>query len=347
MDRRSGRRFQGRPDRCAMSDRNPSCAMPEVVVELDPPRAPAFDRYLQAARRLQAAGVTHITIADNSLAHARLSNVVAAVLLRQAFGLSPIVHLNSRDRNLLAQQSTVLGLFAAGVRHFLLISGDALALGDHPDGKAVYETDSLGLMERFRGLQAGVDFFGRPLEGPLDVCYGGALNLGRTLGPHLRRLAAKADRGARFFFTQPIFDPADLERLLEARALLGGRGTLYIGIMPLISAASARFLAGVPGMNVPSDVVRALEPYTGEAAIEAGLAQAEALIERAFELGWTRFYLITPYLRASTTARLARFVLARRPATGASPADDVSTGGGTSTRPGASVGVEAAPELGP
>lgn len=281
-------------------------SLPDVVVELDTPRAPDFTRYRKAAARLRSTGVTHVTIADNSLSHARVSNVAAAFVLKNEFGLEPIVHLNCRDRNLLAQQSTVFGLIALGIRHFLLISGDALALGDNPSGKAVFETDSLGLMERFQRLEAGVDFFGRTLDEPLDVCYGGAINLGRRSPAHLQRMQAKIARGARYFFSQPVFAEEDLLRLAEAQDKVGQTAAVYVGMMPLISAASARFLSRVPGVFVPERVIRSLEPFEGEAAITAGLAYAESLVQTAMAYGLRRFYLITPFLRASTTAHLVR-----------------------------------------
>ncbi|MBX5437603.1 MAG: homocysteine S-methyltransferase family protein, partial [Alicyclobacillaceae bacterium] len=94
-----------------------------VMVELDPPKTLDCSRYLQGAAALRNAGADFITLADNSLAMARVSNLALASLLKQ-MGIEPLVHVTCRDRNLTGQQSHLMGLHVLGIPHILLVTGD-------------------------------------------------------------------------------------------------------------------------------------------------------------------------------------------------------------------------------
>ncbi len=91
---------------------------PVILAELDPPKSPAVEKYLHAADALTAAGCDAITLADNSLAILRVSNLAMGALLKQR-GIIPLLHLACRDRNVLGLQSDLLGTAALGIRHVL------------------------------------------------------------------------------------------------------------------------------------------------------------------------------------------------------------------------------------
>lgn len=279
-----------------------------IVVELDPPREPDLNRYLEAARRLQRAGVDAITIADNALAQARVSGQAAAFLLKERLDMPVVVHISARDRNLLAQQSTIFALYALGIRDLLIVSGDSMKVGDHPQGKAVFETNSLGLMERVQRLREGIDFFDRPLKEPVHLHFGGALNIRQNHAVTLQRLIQKYERGATFFFTQPIYDDRDLETIASIRddAIFPKDVPIYLGLMPIISYENARFVQTIPGVRLNESVIEAFQTLSGEEARQFGVQKACHLAQTAYaRYGFRYFYLVTPYLRASLTAALA------------------------------------------
>ena len=55
-----------------------------------------------------------------------------------------------RDRNRIAIQGDILGAAAMGVRNILCLTGDGVQAGDQPDAKAVFDFDSISLLETVR-----------------------------------------------------------------------------------------------------------------------------------------------------------------------------------------------------
>jgi len=103
-----------------------------IICELDPPKILALEKYFVGAQALVRAGCDAITLADNSLAILRVSNLAIGAILRQRFNITPLLHLSCRDRNVLGLQSELLGMSALGMRHVLPVTGDPARVGDHP-----------------------------------------------------------------------------------------------------------------------------------------------------------------------------------------------------------------------
>ena len=78
--------------------------------------------------------VDAINCTDNTGAHVHLSSLAAAHLLAER-GIEPIMQLTVRDRNRLALQADLLGAAALGVRNIVLMSGDDVTAGDHPEAR--------------------------------------------------------------------------------------------------------------------------------------------------------------------------------------------------------------------
>ena len=98
----------------------------------------------------------------------------------------------------------------------------------------------------------------------------------------LKRFAWKVDAGAEYAITQPVFDPAQLERFLAR--VEGYRIPIVAGIWPLVSLRNAEFLANeVPGVSVPPDVIermRRVQELGKEAAVAEGVAIAREMLQR-------------------------------------------------------------------
>src|SRR5205814_9039945 len=84
--------------------------------------------------------VDAVNCTDNSSAHPHLSQVAAARLLLDR-GIEPIVQFACRDRNRLALQADLLGAHSLGARDGLLMTGDDVTAGDHPEAKPIYDLD--------------------------------------------------------------------------------------------------------------------------------------------------------------------------------------------------------------
>src|SRR5439155_8697538 len=90
--------------------------------------------------------VDAINCTDNTGAHVHMSSLAASHLLVEK-GLEPVMQLTVRDRNRLALQADLLGAAALGIHNILLMSGDDVTAGDHPEARRIYDIDSMQLVE--------------------------------------------------------------------------------------------------------------------------------------------------------------------------------------------------------
>lgn len=135
-----------------------------VLVEFDPPKDLDIGQYMTGAASLVDAGADSITLADNSLAQTRMSNLALGGILKMRLGVDPLVHIACRDRNLIGQQSHLMGLHALGIHQILVVTGDPARFGDIPGASAVFDVSSFDLIRMVKQLNNGISFSGRPLR---------------------------------------------------------------------------------------------------------------------------------------------------------------------------------------
>lgn len=268
-----------------------------VSVEVLPPTGLDAARTIERIQALEERGVDVVNIPDGPRAMVRMSNLAFAKLVEQHTKLEPLLHFCGRDRNLLALQGDLLGAHALGLRNLVCITGDPPKIGDYPDATAVFDLDSIGLLSMASRLNRGVDPAGKPIgEKTRFVLATGAEPAALDFEREVARLFEKRDAGAELVMTQPVFDPAVLDRFLDATKTLGL--PILVGILPLASAKNAEFLHhNVPGMRIPDDVRKRMAAQTeGRAQREEGIAiAAEAL--RAVKARVQGVYLMPPFGR--------------------------------------------------
>ncbi|HYM83040.1 MAG TPA: bifunctional homocysteine S-methyltransferase/methylenetetrahydrofolate reductase, partial [Candidatus Dormibacteraeota bacterium] len=224
-----------------------------VSVEIDPPRSIRIDRTLEAARLLQAAGVDIVNVSDSAMARVRMGAFAVAFGIQHDLDLECLVHCTTRDRNLMALESELLGAHALGVRNILALTGDPPRIGDYPTGTGVWDVDSVGLIEILARLDRGEDQAGSPIGQRAGFTIACALDpTAHDQATEWERLERKLAAGAHVVMTQPLFDVAQVEAMLAtARERFGPGGfpvPLLLGILPLQSARHAEFLHNeVPG----------------------------------------------------------------------------------------------------
>jgi methionine synthase I (cobalamin-dependent)/5,10-methylenetetrahydrofolate reductase len=230
-----------------------------IICEWDPPKDLDISGFLMGAEKLAAAGADAITMADNSLATARMSNMALGAILKQKLGIEPLVHVACRDRNLLGQQSHLMGLHALGIDQILVITGDPARMGDLPGATSVYDVSSFELIRMVKQLNQGISFSGRVLKEKARFVVGAAFNPHvRKLEAAVRRLEKKVEAGADFIMTQPVFDAKMIGEIHEATRHLGV--PVFLGIMPLTGHRNALFLHHeVPGIRIPEEVIKRME----------------------------------------------------------------------------------------
>lgn len=300
----------------------PSLTLPElarqrhtVIVELDPPRDLDIGRFMEGAAALKEAGIDALTMADNSLAMTRMSNMALGAIVKERLGILPLLHIACRDRNLIGQQSHLMGLHALGIDHVLAVTGDPTRHGDLPGAASVYDVNSFDLIRMIKQLNEGLSFSGKPLNYRARFTVAAAFNPNvRNLDKAMERLERKVACGADFIMTQPIYDPALFEQLYERTRDL--TVPIFVGIMPLVSYRNALFLHNeVPGIQLPEQVLERMSRFEGEAARRQGVEIAMELLEVAMRY-FNGIYLMTPFLRYEMTAALTCHVWQRAGRTG-------------------------------
>ena len=254
-------------------------------VELLSPRAPDMTDMLAKARLCQEAGVDAINIPDGPRATARVSPLVAAMLIRQAgLEIEPIPHYCCRDRNRLGMQSDVLGAAAAGIRNLLVITGDPPKVSGAAEVRGVFDVDSIGLTQLIQGLNHGLDMAHAPLVPPTAILIGvGANPCVLDLDHEIDRFYRKIEAGAEYAITQPVYDADALLRFLD-RVDKGAprRIPIIAGMFPLVSLKNAEFMRNeVPGVVIPDAVMERMAACGDrESARAAGVEMAHEVMAR-------------------------------------------------------------------
>ena len=278
-----------------------------VVTELDPPKTLVLEKYFAAARALIDAGSDAITLADNSLAILRVSNLAIGAILKQKHNIMPLLHISCRDKNLIGLQSELMGIAALGIRHILPLTGDPAKFGDQPGASSVYDVNSIQLMEIISGLNKGYNFAGKNIKYSTDFVMGCTFNPNaKNLDAQVARLERKIAAGARYVMTQPVFDQA-LVRQMHARTK-HLEIPILTGVWPLLNAKQTEFLHHeVPGIIIPDQIRSRMAGTEGPQGRREGVEIAKDVVRAALDY-FPGIYLITPFLAYDTTAELAQFV---------------------------------------
>jgi methylenetetrahydrofolate reductase (NADPH) len=223
-----------------------------VTGEIVPPKGASGDPVSDHARGL-VGYVDAVNLTDNPLASAHMSPLAGVRFVADA-GIEPTVQLTVRDRNRLGLTADLLGAWALGARNVFCLSGDPVAVGDHPDAAVLADPPHY-------------------LIGVADVPFA------EPYDPS--KLESKLDAGADFVTTQIVYDAERLAAWADAMRPRGlfERAKVIIGITPLRSAKQARFMdERLPGVRVPSPTIAALEA-AGEDAGAVGMDLTVALVE--------------------------------------------------------------------
>lgn len=277
-----------------------------VLAEVDPPRGTDPSRQVRGTARLLEAGADSITVADNPLSVIRMSNLAMAGILIREFGANITLHISCRDRNLIGNQSHLLGAASLGISNILAITGDPVATQAYKGSSGVFDVSSRGFIGMIRAVNEGEWSLGQAAAMKTSFCIATAFNSGaRSLENEAKRVAKKVEAGAHAVMTQPVFDPATANQILD---LLEPCGVpVFIGVLPMVSEANADFLHNeVPGIRIPDHVRERMKGYSGDRGIERGKELAEELIA-SFAPRSKAVYLVPPFDRYSIIAHLCAF----------------------------------------
>lgn len=278
-----------------------------VIVELDPPRDLDIAKFMAGAKALKEAEADALTMADNSLAVTRMSNMALAALLKERIGIRALAHIACRDRNLIGTQSHMMGFDALGIDHVLAVTGDPAKFGDLPGSSSVYDLTSFEIIRMIKQLNEGIAFSGKPLKQKAKFVVGAAFNPNvKHLDKAVERLERKIKAGADYIMTQPVYDAALIERIAEATKHINA--PIFLGIFPLANGRNAEYLHNeVPGIQLSDSVRRRMSGLEGPAGRAEGIKIAEELLDVAMT-HFNGIYLMTPFMAYEMTVALTKYV---------------------------------------
>ena len=249
-----------------------------TMVEIVPPKGIDIRREVEGAKFVKSVGVDGVNIPDSPRDSARMSNQALSVLMQQAVGIEAILHYTCRDRNVLGIQSDLLGAAATGIRNLICITGDPPKMGNYPDATAVFDMDSIGLVNIVHNLNRGLDLGGNAIGAGTSFVIGVGANPGLpNIDEEIRRFEYKVQAGAEYVVTQPVFDLRLLENFLKR--IEHCRIPVIAGIWPLVSVRNAEFMKNELRVSVPDEIVnRMARATTPEAARAEGVAIAREML---------------------------------------------------------------------
>ena len=253
-----------------------------ISIEITPPRSVDLTPMLEKVQKCKDVGVDAINIPDGPRASARISPMVAGVMIEQQIGMEVILHYCCRDRNLIGMQSDILGGYAAGIKNYLVITGDPPKLGNYPQATAVFDVDAVGLTKVIHNLNHGEDIAGNEINPPTSILIGvGANPCAVNLKKEIKHFYNKIDAGAEYVMTQPVFDADTLLRFVDTTSK-HKQIPVVAGIWPLVSLKNALFLKNeVPGVEIPDRIIERMEKAnTKEDALKIGIEIAHEIKQK-------------------------------------------------------------------
>jgi len=255
--------------------------------ECGPPQGANVEHLKEKAKHLKGC-VDSVNVTDNQTAVVRMSSWAASLILMQE-GLEPNFQMVCRDRNRLAIQSDILGVYSHGIRNMLCLSGDHQKFGDHPEAKNVFDIDSMQLIYTVKTMRDQGKFLNdHDIDVPPKLFIGAASNpFAEPYEFRVHRLAKKIAAGADFIQTQCIYNMNRFREFMKRVVDLGLHEKCYIlaGVTPMKSVGMARYMAKqVPGMDVPEPLIGRLRGAGKGKVAEEGIKFTLEQIEEFKEM---------------------------------------------------------------
>ena len=265
-----------------------------ITAEITPPvSCDAADLLAKAGPLKGLADAINVT--DGAGARAHLDAVAAAAILIQG-GIEPILQFNCRDSNRIALQSELMGAAALGIRNLLLLKGDDPKQGDQPDATPVFDYDTAMLTKVAVAMRDKGELpTGRKVGGKAQFFVAAAdMPIDPPSGWEPKSLKGKIEAGCEFVQTQFCMDAGVARRYLARLAVHGVRPPFLIGISPLRSAKSARWMKEkLFGTIIPDAMIARLESAS-DPATEGRRLCVELMRELATIPGVAGVHIMAP-----------------------------------------------------
>jgi 5,10-methylenetetrahydrofolate reductase len=230
-----------------------------ILAEMEPPKGVDVAAMITHAKRVKDRTAAFL-VPEMNQAVMRMSALGGAMVLQRE-GLESIMQVCCRDRNRLALQGDLLAAAACGVRNIVVVGGDDPSFGDHHHARAVHDIGLIELLKAVADLQAGRDMAGIELAGRPEFLVGATTHAGargRSMELELEEMMRRAEAGARFFITPPVFDLSLVKPFL--RRIDPDRMILVPTVLLLKSLGMARYMErNMTHIGIPPEIVSRIQ----------------------------------------------------------------------------------------
>jgi len=227
-----------------------------VLAEMNPPKGIDISDLITHATHLKSR-IDAVVIPDMDTGVMQMSALACGSLMKQQ-GIDPIIHVYGRDRNRMALQGDLLAAHVLGIHNFLVVQGEEMANGDHPEAKLVDDLDETGLISMIGSLTKGKDLAGFDLRGVPKLAAGCTISpIADESGLEAEVAAArkKVEAGAGFILLPPVFDTAFYAKIIEGFSCLNV--PLIASVFLLKNVGMARYISiNDPNSRLSEDVIR-------------------------------------------------------------------------------------------
>ena len=272
---------------------------PFITVEITPPHGASIKPVIEKIKALKLhEKVAGFSVTDNPLAKLKMSGVLSAIQVQEAFKKPVIATMSMRDKNKLSLQSTLLGANDFDLRCILALTGDPAKYSDQPEVKGVLERDSTLLLSIIYRLNNGFDYSNKELNPKPKPIYPFAVanSYAKDMRRIQKKMIKKLDYGARAIITQPVYDLENAKELIELFNEAKEKSVrdtakdaeLILGQFPVVRARTANFISDkVPGITVPKQIIDAMNLAAMDGAIkeqEVGFNISKTLFDDIIKL---------------------------------------------------------------
>ena len=249
-----------------------------VTSEVAPPKGTNLEKMKHHIELLNGK-VDAMNITDHQSSVMRFPSLGGALMVKEMGG-EPILQMTCRDRNRMALQADLLFAASRGINNVLCLTGDSILLGDHKEGKGVFDLDSSQLLDTIRMLEKGKDLGGNELDGGVSFCAGAIVTPeANPIEPQSIKFEKKIDAGAEFIQTQAVYDLDNFSKFMDYARQFPVK--ILAGIILLTSAPMARFMnKNVAGVMVPQDLIDEMDAAPKGRKLEKGVEIAGRMIKR-------------------------------------------------------------------
>lgn len=249
--------------------------------EIIPQKAFSIDSTLEKIKQSELYSLFDAFVCtDSPLARLKHSSILASIKIKDYLKKPTICTISLRDKNSIAIQGEILGLNEFDIRIFLTLKGDPIRLGDQPQAKGVFESNSYMLLDIINELNHKKDLSNLDIKDDGLPIYPFAVinSFSNNMENIYRRMFRKIQKGALALITQPIYDVNNAKELLRmldrANSGLGKNAKLILGYHPVSSLKAAEFLYHkLPGCYIPSSWIDELKNTSDERELGISLSK--------------------------------------------------------------------------